>query len=258
MRRRKAPAEQRLARRAAEITAEAQQAALRAVAPGAKEYEIAAAAEYVIKKKGAEAPAFPSVVGSGTNASVLQYHDNRRRMKRGELVVVNVGAEYHGYAADVTRTAPVGGSFSEEQRALYEIVLKAQQAAVRAARASSNFRDPHQAARRLLGEGLAERDLIDDPDDVGRYLTPAPVHYLGLSVHDAGRGGPLEPGTVLSVETGLHLPASDEQLPERWRGLTVRLGDDVLVTDDGPAVLSKDALRQPDAVEALVREEQRL
>jgi len=167
---------------------------------------------------------------------------------------VNVGAEYHGYAADVTRTAPVDGSFSKQQRALYTLVLKAQKAAIRAARPGNNFRDPRQVARRILGNGLAERGLIDTPDDVGRYLTPSTSHYLGLSVHDAGRGGPLEPGAVLAIETGLHLPASSGDLPKRWRGLSVRIGDDVLVTEDGPVVLSKDAPREIDALEALMRQ----
>jgi Xaa-Pro aminopeptidase len=254
LRQQKTSAEQHLVRRAAQITAEAQKAALRAIEPGAHEYEVAAAAEYVITKNGAEATAFPSVVGSGKNASVLQYHDNRRRMQRGELVVVNVGAEYHGYAADVTRTAPVDGSFSKRQRALYTLVLKAQKAAIRAARPGNNFRNPRQVARRILGNGLAERGLIDTPDDVGRYLTPSTSHYLGLSVHDAGRGGPLEPGAVLAIETGLHLPASSGDLPKRWRGLSVRIGDDVLVTEDGPVVLSKDAPREIDALEALMRQ----
>ena len=253
MRERKTSGEQRLMRRAATITAEAQRAALRAVKPGAFEYEVEARAEYVFKKNGAEAPAFPSVVGSGPNTDVLQYHHNRRRMQAGELVVIDLGAEYRGYAADVTRTAPVDGTFSEEQRALYELVLRAQKAAIRAARAGNNFRDPHQVARRVLGEGLVDLGLIDEPNQVGRYFTHPASHYLGRSVHDAGRGGPLRPGTVLAIEPGLYLDAS-EDLPEKWHNLGMRIEDVVLVTEEEPVVLSKDVSREPDAIEALMRE----
>jgi Xaa-Pro aminopeptidase len=257
LRTRKAPDEQRLLHRAAAISAEAQKAALRAVAPGMHEYEIAARAEYVFKKNGAEAPAFPSLVASGPNTSVLQYHDNRRAMQAGDLVVVDLGAEYHGYAADVSRTAPVDGTFSEEQRAIYALVLKAQKAAIRAARVGNNFRDPHQVARRILGEGLVDLGLLDDSNRVGRYFTHPTSHYLGLYTHDVGRGGPLEAGTVLAVEPGLYLPASDD-LPERWHDIGVRIEDVVLVTEDGPVVLSKDGPREIGAVEALMRERRSL
>jgi Xaa-Pro aminopeptidase len=256
MRVEKTPAEQRLVRQTAQITARAQKAALRTAEPGAREYEVEAAAEYVFQKNGAE-PAFPSVVGSGPNTDVLQYHDNRRRMQAGELVVIDLGAEHHGYAADVTRTAPVDGSFSKEERAIYDLVLEAQKAAIRAARVGNNFRDPHQVARRVLGKGLVELGLISDPDDVGRYFTHPTAHYLGRSVHDAGRGGPLKAGTVLAVEPGLYLRPSGD-LPEKWHNVGVRIEDVVLVTEDGPDVLSEKAPRAPQAVEALMREPREL
>jgi Xaa-Pro aminopeptidase len=256
MRVEKTPAEQRLMRRVAGITARAQKAALRTVEPGAREYAVEAAAEYVFQKNGARA-AFPSVVGSGPNTSVLQYHTNRRQMQAGELVVVDVGAERHGYTADVTRTAPVDGTFSEEERAIYELVLRAQKAAIQAARPGNNFRDPQQVTRRVLGEGLVELGLLDNANNVGRYFTHPAAHYLGRSVHDAGRGGPLEAGTVLAVEPGLYLPAS-EDLPKKWHHVGVRIEDVVLVTEDGPEVLSKSAPRAPQAVEALMREPREL
>jgi Xaa-Pro aminopeptidase len=188
---------------------------------------------------------------------VLQYHDNRRRMQAGELVVIDLGAEHHGYVADVTRTAPVDGSFSKEERAIYDLVLEAQKAAIRAARVGNNFRDPHQVARRVLGKGLVELGLISDPDDVGRYFTHPTAHYLGRSVHDAGRGGPLKAGTVLAVEPGLYLRPSGD-LPEKWHNVGVRIEDVVLVTEDGPDVLSEKAPRAPQAVEALMREPREL
>lgn len=253
MRVQKSPEEQRLLKRAAHITTEAQTEAIRAVRPGLNEYEIEALVEYVFKKSGAEAPAFPTLVGSGENTAVLQHPTNRRRMRAGDMVVIDAGAEYHGYAADVARSVPVDGTFSDEERAIYALVLEAQKAAIRAVRPGNNFRDPHQVARRILGEGLVDLGLIDDPNEAGRFFLHPTSHYLGLHAEDVGRGGPLAPGMVLAVEPGLYLrPAED--LPERWHHIGVRIEDDILVTEDGPVNLSEGVPRAIDALEQLMRE----
>lgn len=252
MRVRKSEEELRLMRRAIDITAEAQRQAMRSIAPGMFEYEIEALVEYVFKKNGAEYTGFPSIIGSGENATVLHYESNRRQMQAGDMVVMDIGAEYHGYSADVTRSVPVDGDFSEEERAVYELVLKAQKAGIQAARAGNNFRDPGQVARRVIGEGLVELGLTDDPGEVRRFFMHGTSHYLGLYTHDVGTGGPLTPGTVLTVEPGIYIRPSDD-VPERWHNIGVRIEDDILVTEDGPVNLSEGAPREIDAIEALMR-----
>jgi Xaa-Pro aminopeptidase len=246
--------EMRLLRRAIDITAEAHRAVMQQVEPGWAEYEIEALVEYTFKKEGAEYPGFPSIVGSGENSVILHYESNRRTTQPGDVVVVDIGAEYHGYTADVTRTVPVDGVYSAEQRAIYEIVYRAQEAGIEAARAGSDFSAPHQAAAQVLAAGLAELGLIGSPTDaqgLGRFFMHGTSHYLGLDVHDVGSRGPLEPGTVITVEPGLYVPAADDIDP-KWWNIGVRIEDDVLVTDGDPVILSADVPRQIDEVEALM------
>jgi Xaa-Pro aminopeptidase len=169
-------------------------------------------------------------------------------------VVIDIGAEYHGYTADVTRTVPVDGVYSPEQRAIYELVYRAQEAGIEATRAGSDFGAPHQAAAQVLATGLAELGLIPSPTDaqgLRRFFMHGTSHYLGLDVHDVGSRGPLQPGTVITVEPGLYVPAADDIDP-KWWNIGVRIEDDVLVTDGDPVMLSADVPRQIDEVEALM------
>jgi Xaa-Pro aminopeptidase len=246
--------EMTLLRRAIDITAEAHRAVMQQVEPGWAEYEIEALVEYTFKKEGAEHPGFPSIVGSGENAVILHYESNRRTTRPGDVVVIDIGAEYHGYTADVTRTVPVDGVYSPEQRAIYELVYRAQEAGIEATRAGSDFGAPHQAAAQVLATGLAELGLIPSPTDaqgLRRFFMHGTSHYLGLDVHDVGSRGPLQPGTVITVEPGLYVPAADDIDP-KWWNIGVRIEDDVLVTDGDPVMLSADVPRQIDEVEALM------
>ncbi|MFQ5745847.1 MAG: aminopeptidase P N-terminal domain-containing protein [Gemmatimonadota bacterium] len=242
-----------LMRRAIDITADAQREAMRSIEPGMHEYEVEGLIEYVFRREGAEYTGFPSIVGSGENSVVLHYESNRRRMEAPDVVVMDIGAEYHGYSADITRTVPVDATFSEAQRAIYEIVLEAQAAGIEAARAGSPFFAPNQAAFGVVASGLKRLGLIEGIDGARRFL-PHPVsHYLGLDVHDTGPYDELVPGQVITVEPGIYIPASADVDP-KWWNIGVRIEDDVLVTDGDPVVLSEAAPRSVSDIEALMRE----
>jgi Xaa-Pro aminopeptidase len=216
-------------RGAVEITSEALLRVMREVRPGMHEYELQALVEGTFLELGADGPAFHSIVGSGPSGAVLHYRRNERRMKRNELVLLDVGARLDGYAADITRTLPVSGRFTGRQRELYEIVLQAQEAAIGAVRPGATLDDVHAAARAVLEEA-------GHGDDFPHKTS----HWLGLDVHDVGdRDRPLEAGMVLTVEPGIYLP--DEELG-------IRIEDDVLVTEDGSEVLSAGLPREPDAL----------
>jgi Xaa-Pro aminopeptidase len=170
------------------------------------------------------------------------------------VVVIDIGAEFHGYTADVTRTIPIGGRYSPEQRAIYEIVYAAQEAGIQATQAGSAFYAPHQAAQQVLAEGLARLGLIASPNDqagLRRFFMHGTSHYLGLDVHDVGSGGPMQPGTVITVEPGLYIAAA-EDIDPKWWNIGVRIEDDVLVTANGPVLLSGAAPRRIDEIEALM------
>jgi len=251
LRTRKTREEVELIRTAVDATTEAHLQVMRRVEPGWAEYEIEALVEFTFKRMGAEHPAFPSIVGSGENSVILHYESNRRRTEPGDLVVIDIGAEYRGYAADVTRTVPVSGRFSDEQRAIYDIVYAAQEAGIRAAVVGAPYLAPHRAAEAELARGLADLGLIRNARDLNglrRFFMHATSHYLGLDVHDVGSGGPLVPGTVITVEPGLYIAPADDIAP-RWWNIGVRMEDDVLVTEGGPVNLSARTPRSARAVE---------
>ena len=251
----KQPEELRLMQRAIDATEEALKAAMRAARPGMHEYELEGLIEYVFRREGAESPAFASIVGSHENAVILHYESNRRQMQEDELVLMDVGAEFRGYAADVTRTIPVDGSFSAEQAAIYQLVLDAQEAGIAAARAGYPVGATHAAASEVLAAGLRELGILHEDGDVMEYLQHGTTHYLGLSVHDVRPGiGQFEAGNVITVEPGLYFKPSPE-LDPKWWNIGVRIEDDVLITDGDPVVLSKDAPKSIEDIEALMLEE---
>ena len=242
-------------RRAIDITVEAHREVMRQVQAGWTEYQIEALVEYTFKRNGSEYPGFPSIVGSGENSTILHYETNRRTTQPGDVVVVDIGAEFHGYTADITRTIPLTGRYTAEQRAIYELVYAAQEAGIRAARAGNGFRAPHEAGSRVLADGLARLGLISSPNDqagLRRFFMHGTSHYLGLDVHDVGNYGPLTPGTVITVEPGIYIAAADDIDP-KWWNIGVRIEDDVLITEGEPVLLSQGAPRQIDEVEALMR-----
>lgn len=251
MRRLKGPEEIAQMVTAIDISREAHVLAMSRARPGMFEYEIEALLRGVFRSRGSERPAYAPIVGSGPNATVLHHRRNDRRMEAGDLLLIDAGSEFGYYASDVTRTFPVSGTFSDAQRALYETVLRAQIAGIGATRPGATLDDVHQASVRVIAEGLVSLGLIPGPleqaiseERYKRYYMHKTSHYLGMDVHDVGRyfvAGkhlPLEPGVVITVEPGIYVPVADEQAPAQYRGIGIRIEDDVLVTAEGCRVLS--------------------
>jgi len=203
-----------------------------------KEYEAQAWIEFHARKNGSEYMGYPSICGGGDNACVLHYTHNRKILQEGELILVDMGAEYHGYTADITRTVPVSGTYSVPQRQLYELVWNAQQAGIKACTKGASFRAAHEEARKVIGEGLVALGIISKKSELDRYFMHGTSHYLGLDVHDAGTYGPLKPGVVMTVEPGIYIPEGSPCDPKWWK-TGVRIEDDILVTDGEPVILSK-------------------
>jgi Xaa-Pro aminopeptidase len=251
MRLRKSPAELDTMREASMITREAHLRAMKLAKPGMREYELDAELIHVYRKHGCERPAYESIVGSGPNATILHYRAGSRVMNAGELVLIDAGCEHDYYASDVTRTFPVDGKFSGEQRAVYELVLHAQEGAIAAVRPDVTLEEIHAGAVRTITEGLVDIGLLSGDVDIlieekkhEAFYMHRTSHWLGMDVHDVGRyyldgkHRPLEPGFVLTVEPGIYIAADAEDVDERWRGIGVRIEDDVLVTESGADVLT--------------------
>lgn len=240
-----------LLRRSIDITALAHREAMQTIRPGMHEYEIQALIEHVFMREGAERPGFNSIVASGENSVILHYSTNRRQMEDGDIVVIDIGAEYRGYVADITRSIPVNGRFSDEQRAIYELVLAAQQAGIDAAVPGAPFSAPGQVATQVIADGLLDLGLIERPEQVRRFFMHGTSHYLGLYVHDVGDYGLLQPGQAITVEPGVYIsPAED--IDPKWWNIGVRIEDDILITDGEPELLSGNAPRSVDEIEALM------
>ena len=253
MRRVKEPEELDRMRAAARIAMAGHAAAREVVRPGAGEWEVQATLEQVFRSHGAEGPAFPSIVGSGPNATVLHYTSNHRRMREGELVLIDAGAAWGLYCSDITRTMAVGGTMSEPQAAIHDVVERARVAAIELARPGSSVAAMHDAAVRVLTAGLLDLGLIGadgveqavESEAYKRYFMHQTSHWLGLDVHDPGQyrdsNGPvaLGPGMVLTVEPGLYLNEEDETLPVAFRGIGVRIEDSVIVTEGDPEIITR-------------------
>jgi Xaa-Pro aminopeptidase len=260
----KSPAELELMRRAATITAGAHQRAMRATRPGMFEYELEAELVHEFRRHGGT-QAYQSIVGGGANACVLHYRDNRAPLQAGDLVLVDAGCEYEHYAADLTRTWPVSGRYTPAQRAVYQVVLDAQYAAIDAARPGRHWNEVHEAALAVLTRGLVSLGLLTGAVDAllasqayKPFYMHRTGHWLGIDVHDVGdykvgdEWRVLEPGMVLTVEPGLYLAPGQPGVPKHLQGIGVRIEDDVLVTKGAPEVLTAAAPKEPDAVEALL------
>ena len=243
-----------LIKRAIEITCKAQKELMRALKPGMKEYQSEAIIEFVFKKNGAEYSGFPSILGSGENSCVLHYVSNRKIMTSNNLLVSDVGAEYHGYTADVTRTLPVDGKYSEQEKIIYNIVLEAQQAGIDACYKGNSFWAPNVAATTVLSQKMQALGIIKSPVELRKYFMHGTSHYLGLDVHDVGRYGDLEPNQVITVEPGIYIKAGSP-CDEKWWNIGVRIEDDILITEDEPVVLSGCVPRTVAEIEAIMEEE---
>ncbi len=260
----KHPEELETMRRAIAISAAAHAAAMRNARGGMMEWEIEALVDYNFRKRGATGPSYPSIIASGPNAATLHYIHNDREMRTGELLLIDAGCEYDFYASDVTRTFPVGARFSVLQRDLYQIVLAAQLKAIETIRPGVKFDEPHEAALRVLIEGMCNVGLLTGPPDEAiksgsyrRYYMHRTSHWLGMDVHDVGLyrvGGEsrtLEPGMVLTAEPGIYIAPDDDEAPQEFRGIGIRIEDDVLVTADGHQVMTAAIPKSAAAVEAL-------
>ena len=253
-------------RRAASISAEAHKRAIRAARAGRFEYELEAELLYEFRRHGAQFPAYWPIVAGGANACVLHYVSNDARLNEGDLVLIDAGCELAGYASDITRSFPVGARFSAAQREVYEIVLAAQAAAMQKVRAGLGWNEPHDAAVRVLAQGMIDLKLLGgsldevlEKETYRRFYMHRTGHWLGLDVHDAGdykRAGnwrTLAPGMVLTVEPGLYIRAADD-VPKALRGIGVRIEDDVLVTSAACEVITAETPKSVADIEALKRD----
>jgi Xaa-Pro aminopeptidase len=253
-------------RRAARIAAAAHRRAMQRTRPGRAEYEIEAELLYEFRRNGAQFPAYSPIVAGGANACILHYVANDAMVRDGDLLLIDAGCELDGYASDITRTFPVSGRFTAAQREVYEIVLGAQRAALETVRAGRAWNEPHDAAVRVLAQGMIDLKLLPgsldealETESYKRFYMHRTGHWLGLDVHDAGdykRAGAwrtLACGMVLTVEPGLYIRAADD-VPQALRNIGVRIEDDVHVTESGYEVLTAEATKSVDDIEALMRD----
>ena len=260
----KSRSELRVMKKSAKIAAAAHVRAMRSVRPGMNEHEIEADLLHEFRRHGAVA-SYEPIVGGGANACVLHYRANNAPLRDGDLLLVDAGAEYECYASDITRTFPVNGRFSPEQRALYDIVLAAQTAAIDEVRPGRSFDAYHEAAVRTITRGLIKLGLLEGTVEKNlrehayrKFYMHKTGHWLGLDVHDVGdyridgEFRQLEPGMVVTVEPGLYVSPDLRKVPARWRGIGIRIEDDVVVTRTDPEILTSDVPRDPDAIEALM------
>ena len=242
----------RLLQKAMDISIEGFISMMQKARPGMKEFEAQAEVEYAAKRNGAEYMGYPSICGSGENGCVLHYTFNRKSSGANELLLADMGAEYHGYTADITRTIPVDGSFSPEQKLIYLLVFDAQNAGIAACKKGADFRASHRAAMEVVTKGLMQLGIIQNESVASRYFMHGTSHYLGLNVHDAGTYGPLKPGTVMTVEPGIYIPSGSPCDP-KWWNIGIRIEDDILVTDGEPLIMTGALPRSPEAIEAVMR-----
>jgi Xaa-Pro aminopeptidase len=254
-----------LMQRAADIAAEAHCEAMKAVRPGMKEYEVEALIEQIFRRHGSAGPSYTSIIGGGANATVLHYISNNDELRDGELLLVDAGAEYKGYASDITRTFPINGRYNKAQREIYDLVLETQMSCVELVRPGTTHDQLKSHSVEMLTEGMVRLGLLKgDPAELikekkhEQFYMHGLGHLLGIDVHDVGiyyygkESRALEPGTVMTVEPGLYISPDTKDIPEQYLGIGVRIEDDVLCTADGPRVLTSKVPKQPEEIEALM------
>ena len=263
----KSAGEQRLMRRAGEVSAQAHRRAMGFCRPGMFEYQLEVEILHEFGLNGARSAAYNSIVGSGANACILHYVENQRRIRDGDLVLIDAGCEFDTYAADVSRTFPANGRFSREQQALYEVVLEAQLSSIRAVKPGNHWNQPHETAVRVICQGLLDLGLLEgELDEVIELETYKAFymhrtgHWLGLDVHDVGdykvadQWRELEVGMTLTIEPGLYIGKANTSVARRWRGIGIRVEDDVLVTRSGRQIMTADAPKTVDDIHKLMRD----
>lgn len=248
----KSPAEVALLKKAAEISARAHVELIRSAEPGMHEWEIGALARYLFMREGCEYEGYPPICGSGPNGTILHYDSNRGPLKAGDVMVVDAAGEYHGYSADVTRSFPIGGKFTKDQRAIYDIVYRAQEAGIKQCRPGVSMRNVGNAAAEILAKGLMDLGIVKNREELRRYYMHGIGHGIGLDVHDPAPPT-LLPGAVVTVEPGIYIKDGSPCDP-KWWNIGVRIEDDILVTQNGPVNLSAYCPRTAEAIEKLMVE----
>ncbi|MCM3903294.1 MAG: Xaa-Pro aminopeptidase [Pyrinomonadaceae bacterium] len=261
----KTPEEIELMQRAADIAAEAHVEAMKAARPGMKEYEIEALIEQIFRRLGAAAPAYTSIIGAGVNATVLHYINNDGELRDGDLLLIDAGAEYRGYASDITRTFPINGRYTKAQREIYDLVLEAQMSCVEMVRPGTTHDQLKSHSIEVLTKGMVRLGLLKgDPAELikekkyEQFYMHGLGHMLGIDVHDVGRyyhdkeSRALEPGVVMTVEPGLYINPNTKDIPEQYLGIGIRIEDDVLCTPNGPRVLTNKVPKKADEIEKLM------
>ncbi len=257
LRRIKTPEEMSLLRKAVEISCQAHNEVMKTIHPNMSELEIQGLQEYVHKKQGAEGVGYGSIVGSGENGCVLHYMENTKTKIGGSLLLMDVGAEYHGYTADVTRTVPADGKFSAEEKAIYQLVYDAQEAAFKTLKNGSRFADASNAARETIAEGLLKLGILKDKKEVWKYFPHGLGHHIGLDVHDRGAMETLLKDMVITIEPGIYIPANSD-CDKKWWGIAVRIEDDLLITETGYENLSRFAPRKVEDIEKMISQKSAL
>jgi len=262
----KSESEIKLMREAARISVDAHMRAMKFARPGVWEYQVAAELHHEFVMQGGAAPAYGTICGSGENACILHYTENQSQLKSGDLLLIDAGVEFQGYAADITRTFPVSGIFSEPQKILYSLVLEAQEAALATLKPGNTMPEAHEASARVITEGLVRLGILQgDPEQhlkdktYRKFYMHSLGHWLGLDVHDVGtyeaNGAPreLEAGMVLTIEPGLYI-APDADVDEQWKGIGIRIEDDILITDEGYENLTDGVPKSVQEIETLLAE----
>lgn len=253
----KTPEELVLLRKAVEISCQGQNEVMKAIRPDMSEMEIQGLHEFVHKKYGAEGVGYGSIVGAGENGCVLHYTENTRTKVGNRMVLMDVGAEYHGYSADVTRTIPAGGKFSNEDKIIYQLVYDAQEAAFKTLKDGSTWGDANKAANDVIADGLLKLGIIKDKKEVRKYYPHGLGHHIGLDVHDRSNYGPLKKDMVITIEPGIYIPEGSD-CDKKWWGIAVRIEDDALITQDGYELLSHFAPRSVADIEKMIAQKSAL
>jgi Xaa-Pro aminopeptidase len=243
-----------LIRKAVSISCMAQREVMKAIKPGMSEREIQGIHEFVFKKYQAEDVGYPSIVGAGHNGCILHYEENYRpNISSKDMILMDLGAEYRGYTADITRTIPIDGKFSKEQKQVYELVLKAQEEAMKICKEGTTFVELTQMTKKVVNKGLVELGIIANENEQHQYYPHGCCHHIGLDVHDKGAYDKLVENMVITIEPGIYIP-ENSPCDKKWWGIAVRIEDDYLVTKTGYEHLSPNAPRKPDEIEALMKQ----